>query len=230
MPESPFKISVDIVSDVVCPWCLIGFLQLQKALEEQPGRFELNLQWRPFELNPQMSEDGENLREHLIRKIGPAAGQGNEVRDRLTALGRSFGFEFDFFDDMRVANTFRAHQLLHWAGTTEKDKDGSSRQTALKLALFTAHFSRRENINNLETLVHIAARAGLPADEAQAVLADERFAPAVRAQEQRWLERDIHAVPAFVFDEQYSVLGAQDADNFLRVLQKLESRHASGVD
>ncbi|MFK7830247.1 MAG: DsbA family oxidoreductase [Congregibacter sp.] len=239
MTHTPHKIQLDIVSDIVCPWCLIGFLQLQKALNQMRGRFEIQIHWRPFELNPQMAEAGENLREHLVRKLGPAAGQGTEVRDRLTSLGRSLGFEFDFFDDMRVANTFRAHQLLHWAKEYDRENDPrpessvtteNSTQTALKLGLFAAHFALRENINDPKTLFQIATNAGLPAEQVDAVLRDEIYAKAVRTEEQLWLERDIHAVPAFVFDERYSVLGAQDAENFTRVLSKLESRQASVIE
>lgn len=219
-------LQIDLVSDVVCPWCIIGYLQLRKALDEHPTPFVVSLRWQAFELNPQLAEEGENLREHLVRKLGPTAGQGNAVRDRLSALGTSLGFSFDFFDHMRVANTFRAHQLLHWAKQLEIDDaaDAGSmagKQTALKLALFAAHFSQRQNINDQATLLDCVGQAGLPVAEAQQVLADGRFVGSVRAEQKLWQEREIHAVPAFIFNERYSVLGAQDAANFTRVLDKL---------
>jgi predicted DsbA family dithiol-disulfide isomerase len=118
---------------------------------------------------------------------------------------------------MRVVNTFRAHQLLHWAGEQGK-------QTALKLALFEAFFSRRKDVNDVDVLIRTAASVGLSASDASDVLADGRYAEQVRSDEQWWLDREIHAVPAFIFNDRYSVLGAQEAQTFARVLNKLATR------
>ena len=120
---------VDIVSDVVCPWCIIGYKQLMLALSSMPGEFDVAIHWHPFELNPQMPEGGQNLREHLAQKYNRSAEQSQIARTRLSAVGESLGFTFDYFDGMRMVNTFRAHQLLHWASE-------QGRQTELKLALF----------------------------------------------------------------------------------------------
>lgn len=210
----PAPLAIDIVSDVVCPWCIIGYRQLRKALGTMPDQFEVTLRWYPFELNPRMPDEGQDLREHLAQKYGTTFEQSQAVRARLKALGDSLGFHFDYFDGMRMVNTFRAHQLLHWAG--EK-----GRQTPLKLALFEAFFSRREDVNDPGILFSVAARAGLPADEAAQVLADARFAGAVRDEQQLWLDRDIHAVPTFFFNRRFMVPGAQDAETFVRVLRKL---------
>lgn len=210
-------LSVDIVSDVVCPWCIVGYKQFEKALATKPGQFDLSVHWQPFELNPQMPPEGQNLREHLAEKAGITPQQSQAARERLTAMGESLGFEFGFSDDMRVANTFRAHQLLHWAGETNE----SGQQTALKLALFGAYFTRGQNISDVDVLVAAAVQAGLPESEAREVLKDERYAKAVRTGEKLWLDRDIRGVPAFIFNQRYSVMGAQDADSFIRVLDKL---------
>lgn len=215
--STPATLAIDIVSDVVCPWCIIGYRQLQKALEMMPGQFELTLRWHPFELNPHMPEAGQDLREHLAQKYGTTLEQSRAARAQLTALGDSLGFHFDYFDGMRMVNTFRAHQLLHWAA--EKD-----RQTPLKLALFEAFFSRREDVSAPAVLCTVAARAGLPSDEAAEVLADARFARTVREEQRLWLERDIHAVPTFLFNRRFMVPGAQEAETFVQVLRKL--RHA----
>lgn len=214
--SNPIPLKVDIVSDVVCPWCIIGYKQLQKALEGMPGRFEVNLSWHPFELNPNMPPEGQNLREHLASKYGTTPEGSWAARTRLTELGQSLGFSFDYDDEMRVYNTFSAHQLLHWAGT-------QGRQTELKLELFAAFFSRREDVSDFNVLSAAAGRAGLPMSEAMAVLQDGRFADAVRAEQARWLDREVHAVPTFLFNEKYLVPGAQDADTFTRVLDKLNS-------
>jgi len=207
-------LQIDIVSDVVCPWCIIGYKQLQRALAGLPGRFDVTLRWHPFELNPQMPAEGQELREHLVQKYGTTPEQSAAARQRLTALGDSLGFKFDYFDGMRMVNTFRAHQLLHWA--TEE-----GRQTELKLALFEAFFSRREDVSDEQVLATVAARAGLSAADAMTVLTDGRYAQAVREAQQHWLDREVHAVPAFVFNGQFMVPGAQEADTFVRLLNRI---------
>ena len=216
MPTA-LPLQVDIVSDVVCPWCIIGYKQLMKALAALPGQFDVTLRWHPFELNPGMPMAGQDLREHLAQKYGTTPEQSQGARARLSELGESLGFTFDYFDGMRMVNTFRAHQLLHWAA-------GLGRQTALKLALFEAFFSRREDVNDAGILADAAARAGLDAVEASAVLADARYAQAVREEQQYWLEREVHAVPTFYFQRQYMVPGAQEAEAFVRLLQKIRAR------
>ena len=219
MPEQPQPrpLRVDIVSDVVCPWCIIGYLQLQKALDSMPGQFDVSLRWHPFELNPQMPAGGEDLRGHLARKYGASAEQGRAVRSRLTALGKSLGFTFDYFDAMRIVNTFKAHQLLQWAAE-------QGRQTDLKLALFEAFFSRREDVSDLDLLAAVADRVGLSPTEAVAVLATGRYAVAVREEQQAWLDREVHAVPHFLFNERYVVPGAQEAETFVRFLTRIRDR------
>lgn len=216
----PLPLSVDIVSDVVCPWCIIGYKQLQKALAETPHNFEVSLTWHPFELNPQMGDDGENLREHLARKYGSTREQSVDARARLTAHGESLGFRFDYFEEMRVVNTFRAHQLLHWAR-------GRERQTELKLALFAAFFTERQDVSKIDVLVSVAASVGLAADEARQILCDARYARAVRDEQRHWLERDVHAVPTFFLNDSYPIPGAQDSRTFLRILDKAAEMQAA---
>jgi len=211
-----FPLRIDIVSDVVCPWCIIGYRQLQQALERLPGQFDATVHWHPFELNPQMPEEGQDLREHLAMKYGASAEQSRGTRARLVELGESLGFHFDYSDGMRMVNTFRAHQLLHWA-------QEQGQQTELKLALFESFFTRREDVNDTDVLAEVAGRAGLSSEEAGAVLADGRYAHAVREEQQLWLDREVHAVPAFVFNEQVMVPGAQEAETFVRVLEKLRA-------
>ena len=225
VPAQPTPLRIDIVSDVVCPWCIIGYKQLQLALSRMDGVFELQTYWQPFELNPQMPNEGQELREHLAQKYGASAQQSQASRARLTALGDALDFRFDYFDGMRIYNTFAAHQLLHWAGEMFTDQ---AQQTRLKLALFDAFFRRRENVGDTALLPVIAARAGLPEAEARQVLADQRYAEAVRLSQSAWLERDVHAVPMFYFNNGYPVPGAQDAETFMRVLTRLQERANPG--
>jgi predicted DsbA family dithiol-disulfide isomerase len=208
-------LKVDIVSDVVCPWCIIGYKQLQKALDSMSGVFDVTIRWHPFELNPRMPEQGQNLREHISQKYGSTAEQSKAAKARMMTLGESLGFTFDYFDEMRMVNTFRAHQLLYWAGT-------QGRQTELELELFEAFFSLRQDVSDGQVLAAVAGRVGLPVSEALAVVVDGRYAQAVREEQKIWLDKDVHAVPAFLFNEKYMVPGAQEAETFVRILNKMQ--------
>lgn len=220
MAETSKSIRIDIVSDVVCPWCVIGFKQLGQALEQLGDEVDADLHWHPFELNPQMPPEGQDLREHLAQKYGTTAAQSHAARERLTGIAKSLGVEFRFYDGMRVRNTFRAHQLLHWAGE-------QGRQTDLELALFDSYFSREEDVDDLDVMVAAAGRAGLDEELARAVVADGRYADAVREEQQFWLGKGINAVPSFILDGRYLIPGAQDPEIFVAALRRLVSEKAA---
>ncbi len=216
--QSTLPLRIDIISDVVCPWCIIGYKQLQRALAQMEGSFTVDIHWQPFELNPQMPAQGQDLREHIALKYGTTPEQSREARSRLTELGASLGFSFDYFDGMRMYNTFLAHQLLHWAAH-------SGKQTELKLALFEAFFSRRENVGDKNMLALIAGRAGLDQGQALGVLESGRYAEEVRREQAYWLDKEVHAVPMFYFNHSFPVPGAQESQTFVRVLEKLKEKH-----
>ncbi|MGD9263954.1 MAG: DsbA family oxidoreductase, partial [Methyloceanibacter sp.] len=209
-PTTPIRI--DIVSDVVCPWCIIGYKQLERALQETKTAADIH--WHPFELNPRMAQEGENLREHLAAKYGTTPEGSRRARARLTELGAELGFVFDYTDDMRMVNTFRAHQLLKWAEEHGRGHD-------LQMALFAAFFAERLDLNDPAVLARVAARIGLDGDEALAILTDGRYAEDVRQDEQFWISRGIEGVPAMIFDEKYLVVGAQGVDNYRSILEKI---------
>ena len=213
-------IRIDIVSDVVCPWCIIGYRRLQQALELLDDGTRVSVHWQPFELNPHMPPEGQDLREHVQEKYGTTAEESKAARKRMTALAASLGTRFDYADDMRIRNTFKAHQLLHWA-------DEHDRQTALKEALFEAYFTRQENVDDTEVLLAAVERAGLQGDEARAVLRDGRYRDAVRAAEQLWVSQGIHGVPAFIFNHRYLVSGAQEPQLFVQLFQRMERETAA---
>ena len=206
------KLHIDIVSDVVCPWCVIGYRQLAKALDASGTDYELH--WHPFELNPNMPPEGQNLREHIAEKYGATPEQSQENRLRMAQAGNDVGFEFSFADDMRMHNTFNAHQLLHWA-------DQQGRMHDLKQALFAAHFTHRRNLSDNNVLADVAAETGLERTEALAILADQRFANEVRAAESTWVRKGISSVPAVIFNHRHLVSGAQGVENFTRILEQL---------
>lgn len=215
-PTTPIRI--DIVSDVVCPWCIIGYKQLERALQETKTAADIH--WHPFELNPQMAQEGENLREHLAAKYGTTPEGSRRARARLTELGAELGFVFDYTDDMRMVNTFRAHQLLKWAEEHGRGHD-------LQMALFAAFFAERLDLNDPAVLARVAARIGLDGDEALAVLTDGHYAEDVRQDEQFWISRGIEGVPAMIIDEKYLVVGAQGVDNYRSILEKIAGAHAA---
>lgn len=211
-------LQIDIVSDVVCPWCIVGFKQLEKAIAETGA--SVVLKWHPFELNPDMPAEGENLRDHIMRKYGSSAADSQAARERLTALGKDVGFDFRWSDDMRMANTFKAHQLLHWAGPSGKEH-------VLKMALFKAYFHDGKDPNDNETLADIAESVGLDREEALSVLADGRFANAVRQEETFWTQNGIQGVPAVIFEQKHLVSGAQGVANFSAIIRQLTGGEAA---
>lgn len=212
MTDQTEPLRIDIISDVVCPWCIVGYRQLAQALEATGTPHEIH--WHPFELNPEMAAEGQNLGEHIAEKYGSTRAQSLESRARLTDLGAGLGFEFNFTDDMRMHNTFNAHQLIHWA-------DMQNLGNELELALFSAHFTHRRDLSSIDVLVDIAQGIGLDGAEARAVLEDQRFAAEVRQKESFWVQQGIRGVPAVVFDRKHLVTGAQGTDTYASILNQL---------
>ena len=203
---------IDIVSDVMCPWCIIGYRQLAEALDATGTAHDIH--WHPFELNPDMPPEGQNIREHIAEKYGSTPEQSDKSRKQMTALGADLGFEFRYTDDMRMHNTFNAHQLLHWADTQGRKHD-------LKLALFIAHFTDGRDLSDDAVLADVAGETGLDRAEALAVLADQRFASEVRQIENFWVQQGIRGVPAVVLDRKHLVTGAQGVENYTSILGQL---------
>lgn len=208
-------IRVDIISDVVCPWCIIGYRQLMQAAEATG--IEVETFWHPFELNPDMEPEGENIRDHIMRKYGSTAEQSADARARLSDLGTSLDFQFAWSDDSRIYNTFAAHQLIHWAAETGKAQ-------ALKLALFDAYFTDGKDVSDPDVLVDVAATLGLDRTEAEAVLQDGRFAQTVREKESFWTSRGVSGVPTMIFDAQQATSGAQGVETFSKVLTHMAAQ------
>ena len=213
--KSPHRI--DIISDVMCPWCIIGYRQLAIALEDSKVVHEIH--WHPFELNPNMPAEGQDIGEHLAEKYGTTPEQSAANRANMTAHGEELGFEFNFVDGFRMHNTFNTHQLLHWADTQDRKHD-------LKQELFTAHFTNGRDLSDDAVLVDIAVEIGLDRAEAAVVLADQRFAAEVREEQKFWTGQGISGVPAMVFDRQHLVTGAQCVDNYQNILNQLQEMHA----
>lgn len=210
------SVKVDIVSDVVCPWCIVGYKRFQLAITDLKKDVDFEIEWHPFELNPQMETEGENLREHLMAKYGINLEQSIAARSNLTDLGLDLGFQFNFHDGMSIYNTFQAHQLLHWA-------KGKNNQTELKLALFDAYFTNRVNISDPQSLLEIVDKVGLNKVEAKLALDEETFAEDVRAKQQHWRSLGVQGVPAIILDNKYLISGAQEPAHFKQAIEQLLS-------
>ena len=214
--SDPTPLRVDIVSDVVCPWCVIGYLEWQRALQEAP-EFQATINWHPFELNPRLPASGENFRQHVQRKYGSSP-QVSESSRLLQQRGAALGFAFRLDDDLTIHNTFRAHQLLYWL-------NGSPQQTDLQLALFYAHFIEHRNINDVDVLASLVSEIGLNESDAREVLSSGRFQQPVREQEQMWLERNVTGVPHTVVNDRFVITGAPDPQRLQHLLQKLRNEN-----
>jgi predicted DsbA family dithiol-disulfide isomerase len=223
MTASPKPLQIDFVSDVVCPWCVVGLGGLETALGALAAEgITAEIRFQPFELNPDMAPEGENITEHIGRKYGATPDQSAKnramIRDRAAEAWPKDGkgFEMKMGETSRIWNTFDAHRLLHWAGTI-----GMAEQKALKVALFRAHFTDNRPLPDAEVLAGAAEVAGLDRAEAARVLADGRYAAEVRAEEALWRARGITGVPAVVVDGKYLISGGQPAAVFEEALRKI---------
>ena len=208
---------IDFVSDIVCPWCAIGLTALDQALARLPANVDVDFHVRPFELNPQMAPDGEDIAEHLTHKYGMSPEQLTAARANLQARGAEVGFTFG--ERHRTWNTFDAHRLLHWAGL-------EGLQFNLKLALLQAYHRDGENVSDHATLVRIASSVGLDAERAAAILASDEYADAVRAEEQFFVRSGINSVPAVIIDQQHLISGGQPVEVFERALGEIVASKA----
>lgn len=216
-PAPAKTLKIDFVSDVVCPWCAVGLGGLTTALETLKDEgIAADVAFQPFELNPQMAPQGENIVEHIGAKYGSTPEQSAQNREMIRQRAAEVGFDMRMGPDSRIWNTFDAHRLLHWAGETAPD-----RQAALKRALFTAHFTDNRNITDARVLTEAAEAAGLDRAEAGEVLASGRYAQAVRAAEDLWRARGITSVPAVVVEGKYLISGGQPAAAFEQALRQI---------
>ncbi|MDB2373756.1 DsbA family oxidoreductase [Psychrosphaera haliotis] len=208
------KIKLDIISDVVCPWCIIGYKHLEAAIEELNLWDKVEIEWQPFELNPDMPVEGEELKAHVARKYGSSSEDSDNARKNLTKLGADYGFEFDYFNGMKIVNTFDAHLLLDFAHQIGK-------QTELKMRLFSAFFTERQDVSQRSVLIEEAGKVGITAEQCEVVFADVQTQNKVRALEAQWRQMGVTGVPTVVFNRTSGLTGAQPQATFKQALQDL---------
>ncbi|MDV5170387.1 DsbA family oxidoreductase [Photobacterium rosenbergii] len=214
------KIKLDIVSDVVCPWCLVGYKHLEAAINELGMQDRIDIEWQPFELNPDMPPEGENLREHVARKYGSTPEDSQRARAKIAKLGAEHGFTFNYFDEMKMVNTLDAHVLLEFAKEYGK-------QTELKMGLFSAFFSKQKDVSDRKVLLDEVATVGLDRQAAQSRLEDMAHRDEIRSVEAEWQQLGVSAVPTVVFNRTSALTGAQEIETYKQVLLELVNEQAT---
>lgn len=222
-PATPTLLKIDFVSDIVCPWCAIGLAALAQAAERLAGQVRLDWHFQPFELNPGMGPEGEDLFEHLAAKYGSTPEQLRQMHAQIGARGAALGFTFSE-RRTRIYNTFDAHRLLHWAGL-----EGPQRQLALKHALLRAYFTDGEDVSSVDTLARLAVEVGLEDARARQILASDEFAETVRQQESFYASQGITAVPSVIFNDRHLIQGGQPVELFEQALRQLSGISAPGT-
>lgn len=221
----PNKVTIDIWSDVMCPWCIIGYQQLTKGLDQLAGEVQAEVRWHAFELNPDMPPEGEEQAGHIQRKYGRTPEQAAAGREQMRGIAERAGYSFDYKGEgaapaAMMWNTFAAHKLLLWTLATE----GPEVQTRLKRALFDAHFQARRNVSDLDVLVQVAQSVGLNPDAARTALADEAIGELVRREQREAMDMNITGVPAMVVNGKYMIPGAQEPEVYANVLRRVVAK------
>ena len=215
-PATPVSIRIDFVSDVSCPWCVVGLKSLEQALDKLQDTVQADIHFQPFELNANMPPEGEDIGEHIARKYGSSPEQMAQSREAIRARGEQLGFTFAMDKRGRIYNTFDAHRLLHWAAL-------EGRQKELKMALFDAYFTQGQDPSSHEVLLAVADKVGLDTVKAAEVLASGAYADEVRAQERFYQQNGINSVPAVIINERHLISGGQPPEVFEQALRQIIS-------
>jgi predicted DsbA family dithiol-disulfide isomerase len=215
-------IAVDIWSDVMCPWCALGYTQFAKAVREVESELAVEVRWMPFELNPDLPPEGKDQAKHLAAVYGRSPEEVAAMRTQMQATAERAGFPMAWTGEgpeppAMMWNTFDAHKLLRWALAAH----GSEAQTRLKLALLEAHFQQRRNVSDRDVLVDVAEQAGLDRAAAAEALDDEALAIATRLEEERGRQAGINSVPSFVIDGKYLIQGAREPEDYANLLRQV---------
>ncbi|MDZ4398245.1 DsbA family oxidoreductase [Hydrogenophaga sp.] len=216
------SLKIDFVSDVSCPWCAVGLGALEEALGKLQGEVSAELHFQPFELNPKMPAEGQDIGEHLTQKYGSTAEQQVQIRETIRARGAEVGFAFNPEGRGRIWNTFDAHRLLHWA----EHEGAPGQQHALKKALLAACHTRSEAMGDHGVLLGCVREVGLDEARAQAILGSDEFAQAVREREGFYTSVGIHSVPAVIVNDRHLISGGQPAAVFEQALRQIASEMA----
>ena len=210
-------IKIDFVSDIACPWCAVGLAALESAIENVKDEIKVELHFQPFELNPAMPPEGEDIVEHLSKKYGMNAQQVAQNQEHIRQRGAEVGFTFNMSARTRTYNTFDAHRLLHWA-ETEADIETQQR---LKWALLEAYFTLGQDPSSHVVLLDAAQKAGMDTVRAASILADDTYLTEVRERQQQYVSQGINSVPSVIFNDRHLIQGGQPADVFEQAIRRI---------
>ncbi len=206
-------IKVDVVSDVVCPWCYIGKRRLEKAIDHLKGEFDFQIEYHPFELNPDMPVEGKDQKEYLSSKFGGLA-RYEQITAHVTKTAAEVGLQFDFAKQNISPNTRKAHRLIAFAKQF-------GLQLPMKEALMSAYFEKGIDLTKDENLITIAAEVGLDKNKTNSFLSSDELAAEVKLEEQMNYQRGISGVPFYIINNKYGVSGAQPTDVFVEALKEI---------
>jgi len=207
------KLKIDIVSDVVCPWCVIGFINLRKAIKELNDQIKFEISWKPYELHPEIPQNGYDKKLYLEQKFGDLSGRQSPYK-QIEEIGNSLGFEFNFSKTERIPNTFNAHRLL-WKSKQE------GLQTELSEALFKAYFTDGRDVGSIEVLSDIAHEVGMKKEEIKNFLNSKEGGQETADEEMSFIEKSIGAVPTYFINNKYIIQGGQEPETFVSFLKKI---------
>ncbi|URQ65872.1 DsbA family oxidoreductase [SAR86 cluster bacterium] len=207
------KLRIDIVSDVVCPWCVIGFINLQKAMTQLSPKVEFEINWKPYELHPEIPENGYDKKLYMQQRFGDLSGKASPYK-QIEKIGKSLGFDFNFSKSERIPNTFNAHRLL-W-----KAREFGI-QTELSEALFKCYFTEGKDIGSKEVLLEVATKAGMDSKMIQLFLDSKEGGQETADEEMNFIEKSIGAVPTYFINEKYIIQGGQEPETFVSFLNKI---------
>jgi predicted DsbA family dithiol-disulfide isomerase len=226
MTTSPL-IKIDFVSDVACPWCAIGLGALEKAIQNIGPEISIEIHFQPFQLNPDMPAQGQDITEHLSQKYGSTAEQQAQSYEAIRQRGAALGFEFRMGGRGRTWNTFDCHRLLHWAGELGNDEQGVSIQSKLKKAMLKSYFTAGKNPAAREVLMDEVARLHLDVKRAAEILDSDEYTAQVRARQRFYASNDIRGVPAIILNDRHLISGGQPVEVFEQALRQIAKEERS---
>jgi predicted DsbA family dithiol-disulfide isomerase len=214
-------IRIDFVSDVACPWCAIGLGALEKAIQNIGADIATEIHFQPFQLNPNMPPEGQDITEHLSQKYGSTPAQQAQSYEAIRQRGAALGFDFRMGGRGRTWNTFDCHRLLHWAGELGNDEQGVSIQSKLKKAMLKSYFTEGKNPAAREVLLAETTALGLDVKRATEIIDSDEYTAQVRARQRFYASNDIQGVPAIIINDTHLISGGQPVEVFEQALRQI---------
>lgn len=217
------KIHIDIVSDIACPWCAIGYARLEQAMQQLASEYEFVVEWHAFELNPGHSGPGEPILPALAKKYGRSEAELRATQNQMMTIAKALGLNFEKIQERLTCNTFDAHRLVKWAGE-------QGQQTGMKQALFEIYFGHAQNVADRDVLLGCVKSLGLDTEKAKHVLESNQYVDAVNKDKAVYQQMGITSVPAFIINNKHLISGAQEPSTFVQALREVGHLAFKGVE